>query len=228
MKKIFLLFYNYIARIYYVYICKNQIVAPLNRNIIIRLSGKNNVIKINSEINKNCKIRIKIYGDNNVITIDKACIFNLRIQLGYRDNRRTCNSKFFWGKSLLNSLSAFLLEDNTSISVGDDCMVSSGIELRCTDDHSVLDLENNVINKASDITIGNHVWIGKDVLVLKNSTIPDNCIVGAKAVVAKRFAETNCAICGNPANVVKKDINWNDACPDWYKKPDNEQAAIKF
>ena len=35
--------------------------------------------------------------------------------------------------------------------------------------------------------------------------------MGAKSVVAKRFNEPNCAICGNPAKVVKTGINFDVA-----------------
>ena len=38
--------------------------------------------------------------------------------------------------------------------------------------------------------------------------IPDGAIVGAYSVVAGRFDEKNSVIAGNPARVVKRNIEW--------------------
>lgn len=38
--------------------------------------------------------------------------------------------------------------------------------------------------------------------------IPDGCIVGMGAVVAKQFSTANSVIAGNPAKIVKENINW--------------------
>ena len=117
----------------------------------------------------------------------------------------------------MNGVSCLLLENNSEVIIGKECMILFGIEIRCSDDHSILDFNNNVLNKAKSNVIGNNVWLCKDVLILKNTTIPDGCIVGTKSVVArKKFAQTNCGICGNPARVVKEGIHWDGARPDLY------------
>lgn len=194
----------------------NIINIPKNRNIKITVIGKNNVINIDSEIDFDSNINIFLVGNNNNIKIDKSFPCNLVLTMGSTDNRFINNSSFHFGESYAWEISAIMMENNTKIDIGDGCMISNNIEMRCTDDHSVLDMEGNVINKASDITIGNHVWLCKDVLILKNTTIPDDCIVGAKSVIAKRFSEPNCAICGNPAKVVKTGVTWDGARPDLY------------
>lgn len=200
----------------------NNIVIPKNsnRNIKIKIKGRNNIITIapsNDDIVSN--IKIIIHGDNNNVTIESAEHINLSLNIGYPDARTCNNAKFFCGEgTFMNGASCFLLEPNTEVKIGKECMISWNVEMRCTDDHSILDYNNNVLNNAKSIVIGNHVWLCKDVLILKNTTIPDGCIVGTKSVVAsKRFTQTNCGICGNPAKVVKEGIHWDIARPDLYQ-----------
>ncbi|RYV02593.1 acyltransferase [Shewanella sp. OPT22] len=54
---------------------------------------------------------------------------------------------------------------------------------------------------SSDIKIGNNVWLGDKVTVLKGVTIGDNVIVGANAVVSKSIP-SNCVFAGNPGRVI--------------------------
>jgi acetyltransferase-like isoleucine patch superfamily enzyme len=53
------------------------------------------------------------------------------------------------------------------------------------------------------ITIGNNVFIGINCILLSNTSIGDNCIIGAGSVVRGHFPE-NSIICGNPAQVISK------------------------
>ena len=195
----------------------NDIRIPYNRNIKIIVIGKNNTIEIDKDLNIKSQITINLVGSNNFIKIGKAHAI-IRLLMGTNDNREIYNSKFIFGDSYSNHVSYVMMENNTTIKIGDDCMFSTNIELRCTDDHVVLDDNGNVLNLAKSIEIGNHVWLCKDVMILKNTTIPDGCIVGAKSVVAsKRFTQPNCSICGNPAKVVKERVHWNCSRPDLYK-----------
>ena len=60
-------------------------------------------------------------------------------------------------------------------------------------------------------------------VVLKNSEIKDNSVIGANAVVAKKFKEGNVIIAGNPAKILKKNINWSHGCiRDFIKKQKGE------
>lgn len=205
----------------------NDIDIPRNRNIKIKVKGRNNIIKIapsNDDIPS--EINIYIHGDNNNITINSTKHLNLSLNIGYPDFRSCNNAKFFCDKdTTMNGVTCLLLENSSEVIIGKECMISWNIEIRCTDDHSILDFSNNVLNKAKSITIGNHVWLCKDVLILKNTTIPDGCIVGTKSVVAsKMFTKTNCGICGNPARIVKEGIHWDGTRPDLY----NSSKSVDF
>lgn len=93
-------------------------------------------------------------------------------------------------------------------SLGEDCMLSSNIQIRCTDGHRIYDENNNVINKGFDVEIGNHVWIGASASILKNVKIANNCVIGAYSVIPKSFTEEKCVIAGNPGRVVRRNVNW--------------------
>jgi maltose O-acetyltransferase len=57
--------------------------------------------------------------------------------------------------------------------------------------------------QASEIHIGNDVWLGDNVTVLPGITIGDNVVVGAGAVVTKDIPDNSLAL-GVPARVVRK------------------------
>ena len=100
-------------------------------------------------------------------------------------------------------------DDGSKITIGKDCMFSWGIDVWCTDAHTITDLEGNAQNFGKSIEIGDHVWIGKDVKVGKNTKVSANSVVGWGSIVTKKFDEENVVIVGNPAKIVKRGINWD-------------------
>jgi acetyltransferase-like isoleucine patch superfamily enzyme len=91
-----------------------------------------------------------------------------------------------------------------SLQIGKDCAISWGVTI-IDDDHHELLSDKQESNRG--VTIGNHVWIGCNVTVLKNSAIGNNCMVAAGSVVKGEFPD-NSLIAGNPARVIRNDINW--------------------
>lgn len=112
----------------------------------------------------------------------------------------------------------YLQEDDSYVSIGDDSQLSWGIDIWCTDAHTITDLKGEPINFAKCIEIGKHVWIGKDSKIGKNVKIADNSIVGWGSIVTKEFNEPNVIIAGIPAKIVKRGINWDRRCINKYLK----------
>ncbi len=107
------------------------------------------------------------------------------------------------------------LDNYTAITIGDDCMFSSDIFIRCGDGHSIFDVVSgeNInstyeISKGRKINIGNHVWLGMRAAILYHTKIGDGSIVGAMSLV-KGILPNNCIAAGVPAKVVRKDVSWS-------------------
>ena len=103
----------------------------------------------------------------------------------------------------------YLQDDNSTVSIGKNCMFSWGIDVWCTDVHTILDMDGNITNYGKSIEIQDHVWVGKDCKIGKNTKVSKDSIVGWNSVVTKKFDETNVIIAGNPAKIVKTGINWD-------------------
>ena len=90
------------------------------------------------------------------------------------------------------------------IEIGNDCMIADSVHLY-DHDHGYTELSLPIAQQGyttSPIKIGNNVWLGAKVTVLKGVTIGDGVIVGANAVVTKDLPANS--ICGGiPAKVIK-------------------------
>ncbi len=209
---------------------------PNNEEIVknnvefIHLTGENNTVKIKvdseEKFDKLKGLNIFVFGNNNSINLGKLLfpvnesigLTGLMINIGNPPedtvdpgvNRYANNCKIDIGdNTIFCGVRLFLQDSNTSISIGNDCMFSWGIDVWCTDVHTVTDLDGNPLNFSESIEIGNHVWVGKDVKIGKNTKISADSIIGWGSIVTKKFDETNVVIAGNPAKIVKRNINWN-------------------
>lgn len=170
--------------------------------------GVNNKILLTSDKNKK-KIKIHIYGNNNNIEIKttERCIMD--IYIGLSDCPVNNCKLVIESQTSIAGMEVRICEDNIDIYIGKDCLISDYTKVFGSDMHTIFNDEEKVVNKGKQIFIGNHVWIGTGVSIAKNSYIADNCIVGMKSVVAGKFEEPNCVIAGNPARVVKHNVNWD-------------------
>lgn len=185
------------------------------KNFNVHMEGVNNTIILEeNNLNKNARITLFLYGDNNTIIIKKGFILSkfLSVELGRKHpiygKVKNCRIEIGANTSM-ESCYITMVNCNSSTNIGSDCMFSDDINLYNTDTHPVFDnTTKKIINRVKGITIGNHCWIGKNVTILKNSEIGNDCIVGWGAIVSGKFNEEHCAIAGNPAKIVKRGITW--------------------
>lgn len=165
--------------------CSNQIIVEdsLFYKCVFLFSGSNNIIKV-SKNSKFKNVTFCIEGDNNVITIGE--------------------NASFCGKTEIVCL------EGTKLTIGSNLLSSSDVRIRTSDSHSIYDLEHRRINLAKNIVIGNNVWLCQKVSILKGSIIPDNCVVAYGAIVTKQFKDGNCILGGNPAKIIKENIEWGE------------------
>lgn len=73
-----------------------------------------------------------------------------------------------------------------------------------SDTHFIMDEGGNRINPDKDIVFEDNVWIGNGCMILKGAHVPDNCVIGARSVVAGSKFDDHTVIVGNPAKSVKE------------------------
>ncbi len=97
------------------------------------------------------------------------------------------------------------IANNASIEIGESCLFSYKVEIINSDFHNIEPDKRHSggggISK--DVIIGNNVWLGSSVKVLKGVTIGDNSVVGAGSIVTKDVP-ANTLVAGNPAREIKK------------------------
>lgn len=104
----------------------------------------------------------------------------------------------------INNDSTFIIMNK--LLVGDNCAISWNCQFLDCDFHEF----SYPGKKESDpsIIIGDHVWIGCGSKIYKGSVIPDGCIVASDSVVKGVFTTKNALIGGNPARVLKENVEW--------------------
>ncbi len=98
------------------------------------------------------------------------------------------------------------------LEVGDGFLIAWGSRFLDDDFHEI-NFPGRREQRDKRIIIGDHVWIGMNVLVLKGSRIPNGCVVASGSVVTKAFEKENCLIGGNPAKVIREDVTWDQFKP---------------
>jgi len=89
------------------------------------------------------------------------------------------------------------------ISMGDNCLMGDQVLIYDCDWHEIDPLHRNrSVGPIRPVTIGNNVWLGSRVMVLKGVTIGDNSVIAAASVVTKPIP-ANCLAVGNPAQIIR-------------------------
>lgn len=212
----------YIKNIKWLYLFTKKL-QRLKKKYKKPINGKNNVI-INNGLFLN--VKLDIVGDNNLIEIMPGSILsdmmiymlgnNHHLKIGENVNFKGGNVWFEDHHCLIEigrgtsieSAHLAVTEPHKKISIGEDCMISYGIELRTGDSHSILDNETRErINFGQNIEVGDHVWIGANTTVLKGVNIGHNSIIGTRSLVSKSIPSHSIAA-GIPAAVVRNGVDW--------------------
>jgi acetyltransferase-like isoleucine patch superfamily enzyme len=78
------------------------------------------------------------------------------------------------------------------------------------EDACIMDSDSHVLVGSAaprGIEIGEHVWVGARVMILKNSVLHDGVVVAAGAVVSGEFPAGS-LIAGVPARVIRENVEW--------------------
>ena len=97
------------------------------------------------------------------------------------------------------------------IEIGDNCQFSPNVQIYDHDhDFRVAGGIGLMKYKSSPIKIGNNVWIGANTVILRGTTIGDNCVVGAGSTLSGVYDSYSIIIQKRNTTVSSIKVNKND------------------
>lgn len=97
-----------------------------------------------------------------------------------------------------------IVADHGDVIIGDMCLVGTNVSIINSDFHPIRICDRHTENyTCKNVVIGNNVFIGNDVVILKGVSIGDNAVIANRAVVFDNV-EANTIVRGNPAKFYKQ------------------------
>lgn len=175
LKKLLIMFYNFF------------------RMIIIKIFHFNSNISLLQNINPFTEIDIKqggIINLSNSIYTRRNVTF--RVERGYLEI----------GTSFFNQGCSITAMKN--IRIGKNCLFGPNVVIIDHDhDYKFINEERGNHYLLGDIVIGNNVWIGANVTILRDTIIEDGCVVGANSVVKGHFSSNQIIMNDRSINIKK-------------------------
>lgn len=197
--------------IYYNYYCKN----------IIRYGKAKLIPEKHAILDLHDTAKIKVYGDENFligVSKLKKSKAETYIRMG-RDSvwylRRggaltyECtleiheNAVLDTGYFTMNARGTMVVDKK--VTLGEDVMMARNVIIYDSDFHQILDYEERQTNPPQEVIIGDRVWLGAGVTVLKGARIASHSVVGAGVLVTKNNSHENTVGMKHPANWKRKE-----------------------
>lgn len=161
-----------------------------------------------------------VHFGNNIV-FNQKCIFDgdgivkigNNVALGYELSPHFYDSYILIqarGKNSVISIGNYTLFSNditiiaqNEIKIGDRCLIGDRLTIYDSDSHEINpNTRMRSSGNIAPVNIGNNVWIGSIVTILKGVTIGDNSVIAANSVVTKDVP-SNTVVAGNPATVIR-------------------------
>ena len=113
------------------------------------------------------------------------------------------NAKLNLGSGYINRYAK--IRCYSAITIGNDVAISENVSIWDSDAHTIKGKEHFA---TQTVVIGNHVWIGANVTILKGVTIGNDAIIASGSVVTKDIP-AKCLAAGIPAKVIRENVKWN-------------------
>jgi acetyltransferase-like isoleucine patch superfamily enzyme len=122
-------------------------------------------------------------------------------------NARNRKSEIYFDNGVWVNNNLIILCEGEGVYIGKDTLVGANVEIYDSDFHEIYPFNRKYGSaKNAKVIIGNNVWLGSNVKVLKGVTIGDNSIIANSSIVTKSIPE-NVIAGGIPAKIIKYDID---------------------
>lgn len=119
------------------------------------------------------------------------------------------NNKIIFGNDCCFNNNFRIIASGADIRVGNHCRIGLSCSIMSSDFHNIDPLRRDTPPFPSgDITIGDNVFLGNNVSILKGVAIGENVTIGSGSVVVESIP-ANCVAAGVPARVLKQ-ISYGD------------------
>lgn len=96
-----------------------------------------------------------------------------------------------------------VIVDDVEVTIGHHVMIAPNVTITATGHPVYAPYRKDGSQFSFPVTIGNHVWIGANAIILPGITIGDNSVIGAGSVVTKDIP-ANVVAAGNPCGVIRE------------------------
>ena len=156
-------------------------------------------LTIGAKRNRKSKLETRILLEKNA----KLKIFGNRTILYNSDIQIFKNAVLSFGKGSCNSGLQIVCAEK--ISIGSNTYIGRDVWIR--DNNGGHHIIQTGYTNSAPVIIGDYVWIGSNVHILKGVTIGDGAVITANSVVTSNVP-ARCMASGNPAKVVSENIIW--------------------
>lgn len=192
----------------------NRVIAslqPPHPDLSIDFNGRSDaLVVLEHAANLRHGSRISVEGDGHTVLVGRG-FGSSKVNLTLRGD----HGLLYYGRNCTANFINALVQGNTNIVIGEDCLFSWGIDLRTYDSHALIDVRSKAqINSAKAVVVESHCWIAQDVTVMGGVRIGRGSIVGAGAILTKSVPQ-RCLVVGIPAKAIRQNVTWaRDAFPD--------------
>ncbi len=170
----------------------------------IVFKGKNNILY--------CEPGVTITGSELLFKGNNSLIYLGTNTSPYKLNVSIQNDMVFHmgRQNYINTPLNVYLSEQRHCFIGDNCLFAPDIIIRNADPHLIYDCVTKArINPTHSVYIGDHVWIGQEVVLLKGTRIDSGSIVGGRSVATGKPIPHNTVWGGSPAKQLEEGIFWN-------------------
>ena len=93
--------------------------------------------------------------------------------------------------------------DTGMVRIGENCQIAPNVSIYTAGHPIHPAVRNTLYEYGIDVTIGNNVWLGGNVVICPGVTIGDNAVIGAGSVVTRDIPAWSFAA-GNPCRVIRQ------------------------